>query len=56
MKIILVNFVNVLNHKSSKETDDGIISRGCFCGCDWHGCDCEYNCGSDDDCTSDTDR
>lgn len=54
MKIILVNFVNTVDKTASQKNDSDVISRGCFCGCDWHGCDCEYNCATDDDCTQDT--
>lgn len=54
MKILITNFSNIMsNNNESSKFDCGIISKECFCGCDWHGCDCEYNCGSDDDCTSD---
>lgn len=55
MKILITNFSNVLLNNDSQVNDDyGVISKDCFCGCDWHGCDCEYNCGDDLDCTSDT--
>ena len=45
MKILVLSF--------NDATFDG--NQECFCGCDWQGCDCDYNCGNDDDCTSDTD-
>ena len=49
MKIIFKRF-----DKENKDTKKD-VNIACFCGCDWHGCDCEYNCENDDDCTQDTD-
>lgn len=51
MKVIIRNFGREVQEKSFND-----VKIICFCGCDWHGCDCEYNCSNDDDCTQDTDR
>ena len=45
MEILMINFVDSNDPKESKNN---------YSSCDWHGCDCEYNCYSDDDCTSDS--
>lgn len=55
MKILILNFTNeIYKTTTSDAQQDEMIYRHCFCGCDWHGCDCEYNCFNDDDCTSDS--
>lgn len=50
MKALLINFKDANIEMSDSEVFRDID----YCVCDWHGCDCDYNCYNDDDCTQDT--
>lgn len=49
MKVLIKNF-------GLKKSNEDTLSCISVDDCGSNTCDCEYNCYSDDDCTSDTDR
>ena len=53
MKVLIENFGLKID-----KCDNNSILTDCISvdDCGSNTCDCEYNCYSDDDCTSDTDR